>query len=178
MKSNYFKLMFLLSKRLFKKVSFVIILCLIPIIALSFKMLSDEESGIVRIALCNEGNDRDASRVVDSLLNRSSVFLYTEVEDADEAEELIRDGVVDGAWIFPKDYGNRIDDYTKGLIDNSNKTENVVTVYQSEDSILLNLSRMELFGALYSDLSYSLYDNYINIKNRAVILSKTAEFIR
>lgn len=161
MRSNYGKLFFLLNKRLLKKPSFIILLCLIPIMVFGLKLVSERESGIVRIALVNEGS-KEAGRIIDTLMNKPSVFLFSTCEDSAEAEEALIDNRVDAAWVFPVDYKRRISGFTGSLVKDAKAEEGAVRIIEREDNVLLQLSRMELFGALYSDLSFSLFGNYIN----------------
>lgn len=163
MGSNYGKLFLLLNKRLLKKPSFIIILCLIPIMVFGLRLVSERESGIVRIALVNEGSE-EAGRIIDTLMNKPSVFLFSTCENGTEAEEALIDNRVDAVWVFPKDYTAKISGFTESLVKNSGDSEGAVEIIEREDNVLLQLSRMELFGALYSDLSFSLFGNFINIK--------------
>ena len=89
---------------------------------------------------------------------------------------------VDAVWIFPRDYDERVAAFTQGLITEQNGTDtgkrgdknnrgraggkdgNAVTVIEREDTVLLQLARMELFGSMYSDLSYSLFENFIDLR--------------
>ncbi len=163
MRGNYGKLFLLLNKRLLKKPSFVILLCMIPVIVFGLHLVSERESGIVRIALVNEGS-QEAGTIIDELINKPSVFLFDTYENGEEAEEALLDNRVDAVWIFPGDYSDRISDFTGSLVRNTKDSDGAVEIVEREDNVLLQLSRMELFGALYSDLSFSLFYNYINLR--------------
>ena len=163
MRGNYGKLFLLLNKRLLKKPSFIILLCMILVIVFGLHLVSERESGIVRIALVNEGS-QEAGTIIDELMNKPSVFLFDTYESGKDAEEALLDNRVDAVWIFPRDYSDRISDFTGSLVKNTKDSEGAVEIVEREDNVLLQLSRMELFGALYSDLSFSLFDNYINIR--------------
>ena len=163
MKSNYLRLFLLLNKRLLRKPSFIIILCLIPLMVFGLKLVSERESGIVRIALVNEGS-REAQEIIDELMDKDSVFLFRVIDNAKEAEEALMDNRIDAVWVFPRDYTSGVSDFSESLVKNSKDSDRVVTVIEREDNVLLQLSRMQLFGALYSDLSFSLFDNFINLR--------------
>lgn len=163
MRGNYGRLFLLLNKRLLKKPSFIILLLMIPVIVFGLHLISERESGIVRIALVNEGS-AEAGTIIDELMDKPSVFLFDTYKNGKEAEEALLDNRVDAVWIFPRDYSDRISDFTGSLVKNSKDSEGAVEIVEREDNVLLQLSRMELFGALYSDLSFSLFDNYINIR--------------
>ena len=202
MRNNYAVLFVLLNKRLFKKPSFVIILCMIPLMVLGLKMISKQESGIVRIALVDEsgsgaksgaetsagantdaetGAGSSARDIIDRLLGADSVFLYSECGSEKEAVKLLDMDSIDAIWVFPEDYEERLDDFTKGLVNegkagkdktgrrNDRKkkdgdTGSAVIIIEREDTVLLQLARMELFGSMYSDLSYSLFENFIDVR--------------
>lgn len=163
MKSSYGKLFLLLNKRLLRKPSFIIILCLIPVMVFSLKLVSERESGIVRVALVNEGSN-EAGRIIDGLMNKPSVFLFSVINNTEEAEEALYDNRVDAVWVFHKDHSESVSGFTKDLVMDTKGSKGAVEIIEREDNVLLQLSRMELFGALYSDLSFSLFDNYINLK--------------
>ena len=175
MRSNYAVLFMLLNKRLFKKPSFVIILCMIPLVVFGLKLISKQESGIVRIALVNLAEDGEdavsgAGDIIDRLTGNDSVFLYSECASEEDALEMLEADSVDAVWIFPEDYDERVAAFTQGLITEQNGTDtgkrgdknnrgraggkdgNAVTVIEREDTVLLQLARLELFGSMYSDL--------------------------
>ncbi|MCR5232806.1 MAG: ABC transporter permease [Lachnospiraceae bacterium] len=163
MRTDYLKLFFLLNKRLYRKTGFIVILCMIPVIVFGMKLVSQRESGIVRIAVVDEGSP-DGGRVADMLLKEKSVFLYSPYTDESKAIDDLNGGRVDAVWVFPKDYDERISAYTKGLM-GAGDTEEVpaVLITEREDTILLQLARLELFGSMYSGLSFSLYNNFISL---------------
>ena len=43
---------YLWNKRLFKKYSFLLILCMVPLLVGGIRLLAKEESGIARVVLC------------------------------------------------------------------------------------------------------------------------------
>ncbi|MCR5604866.1 MAG: ABC transporter permease [Lachnospiraceae bacterium] len=187
MRNNYAVLFVLLNKRLFKKPSFVIILCMIPLVVFGLKLISKQESGIVRIALVDQAKDSaeaasGARDIIDHLMDNDSVFLYSECVSEEEALKQLEIDSIDAIWVFPKDYDERVAAFTQGLITEqapadaekkgngkdrkriAGKGDNAVTVIEREDNVLLQLARMELFGSMYSDLSYSLFENFIDLR--------------
>ena len=163
MRTDYLKLFFLLNKRLYRKTGFIVILCMIPVIVFGMKLVSQRESGIVRIAVVDEGS-YEGGRVADMLLKEKSVFLYSLYTNESKAIDDLNSGRVDAVWVFPEDYDERISAYTKGLM-GAGDTEEVpaVLITEREDTILLQLARLELFGSMYSGLSFSLYNNFISL---------------
>ena len=71
---------FLLQKRLLKKYSFLVMLCLAPLFAAGISGLAKEQSGIATIALCVPEKDPVAWEVADRLLAGEGVFRYLSCE--------------------------------------------------------------------------------------------------
>ena len=91
---------FLLQKRLLKKYSFLVMLCLAPLFAAGINGLAKEQSGIATIALCVPEEDPVAGEVADRLLAGEGVFRYLSCEEETEARALVESGEADAAWIF------------------------------------------------------------------------------
>ena len=92
----------LFSKRLFKKGSFWLLLCAVPLSAAGMKSLSVGENGMLHILLCQENpSDPLSGEIVSQLLAERSVIQYTLVEQEEDAYRSVEHGEADGAWIFP-----------------------------------------------------------------------------
>lgn len=148
----------MLNKRLFKKVSFLLVLCLIPLLVVGMMLLAREESGILKIVLCSRDNDDVmANEIIDRLMNEDGIILFKRCEDVDSAYESVKNGQADAAWIFKEDLAERIDDYTTS----SFLKKSLVSVVERETDISLQLSHEKLYGALFPNVSYSVYKNFI-----------------
>lgn len=151
-------LFLLLSKRLLKKMSFRLLLCGVPLLALGMRCLSAGDSGILHIVLCQEApSDVLSGEIVGRLAAEGSVIRYTLVERAEEAYACVESGRADAAWIFPEDMQEKLDRYT----DRKLREEGLIRVIEREDNVALRLAREKLFGALYSHTAYSLYRNFV-----------------
>ena len=147
----------MLTKRLLKKFSFVVILLIIPIIVLCTKnVLVGQESSIVKVALFKEDNSVISQRIIKSLTEKDSIIEFTEYDTRDKAENMLKNNSVDAVWVFNKDLDESVDKYSLRKI-----TEPFIEVLQREENVTLQLSREMLYGELYSDLSYYVYKNYI-----------------
>lgn len=148
---------FLLNKRLFKKYSFLLILCMVPFLVGGMNLLSQEESGIVRIALClKNSEDELAAGIVENLMEKDSVLSYVLCEDEEEARRQVTDYDADVAWIFSENFKS---DLQKAAADK--RCEPVVTVVEREDNVPLRFSRQILVNKIYSDFSYMVYADFI-----------------
>ena len=148
----------LLTKRLYKKPTFVIILILIPALVLGYGMVASEDSGMVTIALAQEDNqDAMASDVVTELMESSQLIRFIFCESPENAEESVRTGQADAAWIFAADMEEKVYDF----LATRSKRDAFVRVLERESTVPVMLAREKLSGAVYACCSEALYLSYI-----------------
>ena len=147
----------MLNKRLLKKISFLIILCSIPLLVLGVNLMAKQESGILRVILCQEEADDLSEKIVSQLLDMKSALSFVEVETEEEAIRLVQANKADAAWIFPEDFEGVMKTYfQEGIWD-----EPLIRVVEKEDNVMLHLSREVLFGGLYSSITYTVYEQFV-----------------
>ena len=147
---------YLLQKRLLKKYSFLIMLCLAPLLAAGVNGFAKEESGIATIALCVPENDPAAGEVADRLLAGKGVFRYLTCAEEGEARALVESGEADAAWIFSEDMEEDLQKLAE-----KRRIRPLVTVLERQDSVSLTLGREILSGAIYPAFSYAVYESYV-----------------
>ena len=148
----------LLNKRLYKKATFIMILALIPLAVLALGIVAKEDSGIVKIALAQEGENEPIYNDIVSNLKSSSKLIYFIEYDSDIAAlEAVKTGEVDTAWIFDSELQQKISKFA----DNSKKRNSVVNVVTREENVVTQLTLEKLSGALYKYISRDFYINYI-----------------
>lgn len=146
----------MLSKRLYKKPSFVVLLVLIPLCVFAFRFAAGQDRGFVHIVLAqNENNDTVSSEVISDLLSENSLVHFTLADSPSSAVDEVKNGLADEAWIFPADTKGKISDFVGG--DN----DYVVSVVTKEQSISLRLAREKLAGSLYKYCAKAYYIDYI-----------------
>lgn len=154
---NFFTRLFLLNKRLLKKASFLLILCLIPILTVSMTLLAREESGVLKILLYSQDEDSVvANEIIDKLLHDDNIISFEKTDDAERAYELVTLGKADALWIFKKDIQDKIDGFARGANDSA-----IVTVIERETDISLQLSHEKLAGVIFPYISYSIFDHFL-----------------
>lgn len=147
----------LLNKRLFKKWSFLLILCMVPLLVVGLRLAAGQESGIVTIGLCMKNPmDKMTNRVVEQLIEDDNVLRYIICESEEEARGLVESFQADAAWIFPENLQNALQMAAAHKI-----VEPVVTVVEREDNIPLIFSREILSSALYPYFSYEVYTDFV-----------------
>ena len=146
----------LLSKRLLRRPGYLAVLLLIPLFALALSLFSRQESGVVTVALClEEPADAAARAAAERLLNAESILRCAAYPDSDAAREAVRSGQADAAWILPADLEKRLDLFARYGSGGS------ITVVEREDNVFLMLAREKLYAALYPELSFSVFRNFL-----------------
>ena len=147
------------TKRLFHKLSFVILLCCIPVLVAVTSSVMDGESGILTILLCSEDENSEADKIINSLLEDDSVILFKRAGDVEGAVNEVKQHKADAVWCFEDDFDEKTEKFA------THKSMNpLVTVYEREDSIPLQLSHEKLYGAIYGSFSYEVYKNFVYTK--------------
>ena len=91
----------MLNKRLYKKATFVVILCIIPIAAFSLSIVAKQESGFITVALAQEDNtDEISNKIIKDFMNDDSLINFVQYDSADEAYNAVKYGSADIAWLF------------------------------------------------------------------------------
>lgn len=150
---HFFLYYALLSKRFFKKLSFLLLLLSIPLLSLGLKIVSRQDSGMLKIVLCAEEEDALVNDLIRTLMEEKSVLQFVIMEDSEQAEEAVRKNQADAAWIFTENFSSKLDSFSR-----HGYSEDVpVLVLEREDTIPLQLSKIKLFGVLYPHVAYSSY---------------------
>ena len=146
----------LLSKRLLRRPGYLAMLLLIPLFALALALFSRQESGVVTVALClEEPADAAARTTAERLLNAESILRCSAYPDPEAAREAVRSGQADAAWILPADLEKRLDFFARYGSGSS------ITVVEREENVFLMLAREKLYAALYPELSFSVFRNFL-----------------
>lgn len=148
----------LLNKRLLKRISFLVILCCIPVLVAGVHFMTKQDSGMLHVVLCREEKD-DAlvDEVVRGLKEHENMLHLIETDSEKEAKHLVQSGKADVAWIFPEDLQEAIEEYLADDV----REEGIITVVEKEDNVALRLSREILFGRIYPAVSYGLYTQFV-----------------
>lgn len=149
----------LLSKRFLKKLSFILLLCAVPVLSLCLRNASRENSGMLKVALCMEDPEDETVRaLVEELTHADSVLKCFPVETEGTARKMVESGEADAAWIFQEGFTGRIEE----MIADGMRGEGPILVVEQEDNVVLQLARIKLFGALYPSLSYALFRDFVH----------------
>ena len=152
------KWFWLFHKRLYKKPVFLVILATIPLLVLFLGIAAKQESGFVRVALCEQDGDHSmAAAICDELKSGSSLIVFTRCTSPREAEAMVRTGQADAAWIFCRDFQEKLQEFSQ----RNSRHVPVITVIEREQTIPLRLSHEKLTSVLYGYCARALFLDFI-----------------
>lgn len=166
MKKNLFDKIFtwyiLLTKRLFKKKSFVLVLLLLPCLSAGLLLVSTQESGVLTVALVAEkkeaadkvGENTSSKQLIKRIRAENSIIRFVEADSEEEADRLILSHQADAAWIFPESLKKAAASYLSG-------SKPIVKVVQKDEGVLYALSREIIYKNIFPYISYAVYKSYM-----------------
>ncbi len=147
----------LLNKRLYKKVTFVILLALIPLTVVALNIVAQQDSGFVTIALGQEDpGDALSSEIMTELTEGQRVIRFVRCETAEQAEEMVTHRQADAAWVFSENLSEKLEAFLK----TRHNKQAVITVLLREETVPLRLANEKLAGVLYRRCAPMLYRQY------------------
>ena len=151
------KWFFLLNKRLYKKITFVLIMLLIPVLIFGYGSLAQEDSGVMTIALAQHGDDPAARQVMQDLKDGTNLILFVFCDSPEAAEKMVNDGKAEAAWIFADDFENSV----YRFVIRPSRTTAFIQVIEQSSTIPMKLSREKISGTVFGHCSRAFYLNYI-----------------
>lgn len=134
----------LLSKRLFKRPSFILILLLLPVVLIAYRYILTEDSDTLRVALYCEESDEFSGEIIDALTESDSFATYYRVSSEEEAVNDVAASRAECAYIFSEDLEKAVleKDY-----------DDTITVFSSDNTQYKALINEEVFCAVYHGFS-------------------------
>jgi len=153
--SRFFRWWALLTKRLLRRPGYLAVLLLVPLFALGLSLLSQEDSGAVTVALyLADPEDPVAAATAARLETGESVLRCERVFSEEEARARVRSGRADAAWLLDRDLTAKLRDYVRY------SRGGCITVVEREENVFLRVSREKLFGSVYPELSFTLFQSF------------------
>ncbi len=152
---KWLKWFWMLSKRLYKKPSFLVLMLLIPLCVALFAGAAQKSSGFVHIALAREQDDDPiATAVMNDLMAEEGLLRFSQMSRQD-ALEAVQTGQADEAWIFPANAEEKLQDFAAG------KEKYIVQTVTREETVSVKLAREKLSAAVYPYLAKAYYVDYV-----------------
>ena len=150
------KWFWMLSKRLYKKPSFLVLVLLIPVCVAIFTGAAQQDSGFVHIVLAQEQTDDPiATQIIASLLEESGMVHFSKAATPAAALEAVSSGQAEEAWLFPQDTEAVLQGFVAG------RQRYVVQVVTREQTVSLQLTREKISEAMYEYLAKAYYIDFI-----------------
>lgn len=164
----------LLTKRLYKKWTFLLLLALIPALVLGYGMVDKSDAGVLTIALsCQDWEDEAAAEMVRSLQSGSQLIRFQVYPTEEAAEDAVKSARADAAWIFLEGTQERLEAFAHGF---SNR-DAFIRVVEREELVSTILAREKLSAAAYTQVGEALYLQYLRAKVPALDGVSQDEFL-
>lgn len=147
----------MLSKRLYKKPTFLVLMVLIPVMVIGYVWISGGESGIITVGLTAREEDPITREIFADLKNGSPLLNFQIYADPQEAERLLQSGKLDAVWIFPENMAEKVEQFSQKPI----SSNAFITVLEREDSVALMLAREKLSGVVYPYVAQRVYLHFL-----------------
>lgn len=149
----------LINKRLFKTYSFLLLLCLVPLLVAGVRLGAGEDSGIARILLyLPDPEDELAVQIASGLVEHSNVLYYEICDSEEEGRKAVEGFRADALWIFPR---NMREALAGAAVTGPGLGPGCVTVVQREDDVRMLFTRQILCAELYPAFSYEMYTDFV-----------------
>lgn len=147
----------LTEKRLLKKVSYIVVLLIVPVLVWGLRQGAKEEAGMLSIGLYTPAAAGTLSdQVIDRCMTEKSVIRYFRYNTEEEALEALKGKLVDAVWILPEDLESDLGRNVK-----KKRVKPVVRVVEREDDISLIFSREVLCSRIFPEFVYEAYVDYV-----------------
>jgi ABC-2 type transport system permease protein len=146
----------LITKRLLKKPSYLILLLAVPVLTAAMNLAAQKDVGLVTVALAGGENDAVALRAKEELLHAPGLLRCIGYDSAEEAMEAVKSAQADAAWIFREDAGEEL----RKLVTSSG-SRGAVLVVEREETVFLRLAREELASVLYPTASRMTFRDHL-----------------
>lgn len=113
----------------------------------------NEDSGIFRILLTQEGDDPLAAEIMADLQEESQLLLLEVCDSPEAAREQVRLGKADAAWIFRDDLRTCMETFLR----HPYRSNAFVTVLQQQDDPVMLITREKLTGTVFPYLAKMIY---------------------
>lgn len=149
----------LLNKRLFKTYSFLLVLCMVPLLVAGVRLGARESSGVAKILLyLPDPEDGLAVQIASRLMEDNHVLHYELCSSKEEGIKAVESFRADALWIFS---GNMREALAKAAAYGAGEENYAVEVVQREDDVRMLFTRQILCAKLYPDFSYELYVDFV-----------------
>lgn len=151
--------LWLLNKRLFKTYSFLLVLCMVPLLVAGVRLGAREDSGVAKILLyLPDPEDGLSVQIASSLMEDSHVLHYELCGSEEEGRRAVESFRADALWVFSEDMREVL---ARAAAWGAGEENCAVRVVQREDDVRMLFTRQILCAELYPAFSYELYVDFV-----------------
>ena len=149
----------LLTKRNFKKPSFIFILLLIPVVTLAVTLITSRDTSVMHIGYTCEDTPADSTReLFTSFEKDSGIIAFRHYTDEKSGEKALENGEIESLWVFPQDIKNETEKYFSG-----DKTAFIKMINRVGNE-MTEASRDRLFCEIFPHVAYTLFEDYVTLE--------------
>ncbi len=145
----------MLCKRLYKKVSFLLILLSVVVITAVMSVAVGGDSNMLRVEIVGGENSEEAQKIIASLTSLDSVVKYTP-RSSEEAEKMLATGKTDAIWDFGDDFDNAVMQFVK-----KGGYSAPINVTVRENNVFAGLTLERLYAEIYPIMSKNFYNSFL-----------------
>ncbi len=147
----------LTEKRLFKKISYIVVLLMVPVLVWGLMRGARQEAGMVTIGLyADAGEGSFSEAMVRKFMEEKSILKYEIFETEEAGRRALEESRVDALWIFPKDLEEELRALAK-----KGRIRPLVRVIEREDDVALIFTREVLCSRIFPKFVYFAYVDYV-----------------
>ncbi|MBQ3665182.1 MAG: hypothetical protein II919_03660 [Lachnospiraceae bacterium] len=144
---------YLLLKRSFKKVSFIILLLCIPVLCYLLKdNFVNGRRSTIYIGVCLDENNELAKKIFDSVETEFDSFEFVLCKDADTLQRKVIKGTYDCGYVFDEHFDEKF---------YSNDMSKLLTCYVSPSSTASAIANEYIFSEIFNEHAFQIMINYI-----------------
>ena len=139
--------LYMFSKRLLLRWSFVIILLSMPVAVWGMQCVMTGDGGLLTVYLCAESDDGSADEVIEYIENSKTSLSFKRSHNLEDSLKALKQKDADAVWYFEDGFSKKAD------IAAEKEINPLVRVFEREDTTPLKLSREKLFSGIHKTLS-------------------------
>lgn len=150
----------LLNKRLYKQITYVVLLVLIPIAVFCIKMSTQSKASIMSIGFYMENkNDEGTRAMINEIYCMPEEFEFIEYDSLDEAVSLVENGKLDEVWAFPDNLSAQFKRMAK-----QHTPKSPITVYLREENVIHLMMKEILESYAFKNYSSDVFYHFAKDK--------------
>ena len=143
----------LFVKRGFKKISFIIILLLMPVLCYLFKSSIKTTDITIKVGIYNESSDETTANICNNLFTKYDSIVFEKCNNIKELNDKVASGEYECGYVFRADFSEKL---------NSNDLNKIVDIYTSPSTLTDSLTNEYVFSEIFTEYAFNQLTDYIS----------------